>query len=184
MNAHVSRSLPEKLKPLSELAFDLRWTGSQTASHIWKRLDPEMWERIRNPVTLLMNVHDDRLQQAAGDEELLAGLKHLLERAARQDSQPTWFEAQHGGDGVPSVAYFSMEFGLSEALPIYSGGLSMLAGDHLKSSSSQGVPLTGIGLLYQQGYFRQFIAEYGSQVALHPYNEPGSLPVRPVHGAL
>lgn len=182
MNPHVSRSLPEKLKPLSELAFDLRWTGSQTASHIWKRLDPEMWERTRNPVTLLKNVHDDRLQEAAGDEELLTGLKHLLERAARHDSQPTWFEAQHGSDGVPSVAYFSMEFGLSEALPIYSGGLGMLAGDHLKSSSSQGVPLTGIGLLYQQGYFRQFIAEDGSQVALHPYNEPGSLPVRPVHG--
>jgi starch phosphorylase len=141
-----------------------------------------MWERTRNPVTLLMNVHDDRLQEAACDEELLAGLKRLLERAARHDSQPTWFETQHDGDAVPSVAYFSMEFGLSEALPIYSGGLGMLAGDHLKSSSSQGVPLTGIGLLYQQGYFRQFIAEDGSQVALHPYNEPGSLPVRPVRG--
>ena len=182
MNLHINRVLPDPLQPLADFAFDLRWSGSQSASHIWQRLDPEMWARTRNPVTLLMNVHDDTLQEAATDEKLIADLTRLVERAARHEKQPTWFEAQHGADGMSAVAYFSMEFGLSEALPIYSGGLGMLAGDHLKSSSSQGVPLTGIGLLYQQGYFRQFIAEDGSQVVLHPYNEPGSLPVRPVHG--
>ena len=93
-----------------------------------------------------------------------------------------WREASAGDDPQPVIAYFSMEFGLSEALPIYSGGLGMLAGDHLKSASSQGVPVVGIGLLYQQGYFRQVIAEDGSQIAVHPYNEPGSLPITPVEG--
>ncbi len=182
MSFHISRSLPEKLKPLADLAFDLRWTGSQTASRIWHRLDPDMWERTRNPVALLMNVHDDRLQEAACDAELLGGLQLWLERVARHDSEPAWFELRHGREAMGPVAYFSMEFGLSEALPIYSGGLGMLAGDHLKSASSQGLPLTGIGLLYQQGYFRQFITEDGTQEVLHPYNEPSSLPVRPVYG--
>lgn len=180
MNRRLTRPLPEKLKPLAELAMDLRWTGSQTAVGLWRRLDAEMWERTHNPVTILMNVHEDRLAEAAQDEELLAGLEAWLERLARHEATPTWFDTTFAGEARPMIAYFSMEFGLSEALPIYSGGLGMLAGDHLKSASSQGLPLAGIGLLYQQGYFRQVIGDEGSQIVVQPFNEPGSLPVSPV----
>jgi len=182
MPSRLSRLLPDPLKPLADLAFDLRWTGSQTAARLWERLDPEMWERTHNPVTILMNAPEERLAEAAQDEELQGELNLWLERVARHESEPTWFDSRAAGELPPSVAYFSMEFGLSEALPIYSGGLGILAGDHLKSASSQGVPLTGVGLLYQQGYFRQVITDDGSQVAMHPYNEPGSLPVTPAQG--
>lgn len=182
MIQRISRLLPESLRPLAELAFDLRWTGSQTVCRIWQRLDPEMWERTRNPVTILMNVHEERLREAASDSKLLGELQAWLQRLGHHESEPTWFDSNTSKDFRPAVAYFSMEFGLSEALPIYSGGLGMLAGDHLKSASSQGIPLVGIGLLYQQGYFRQVISEDGSQVTVHPYNEPGSLPIRPAEG--
>jgi starch phosphorylase len=126
-----------------------------------------------------MNADEERVEEAARDEELQDELRLWLERMARHEGEPTWFDTL-AAETRPSVAYFSMEFGLSEALPIYSGGLGILAGDHLKSASSQGVPLTGVGLLYQQGYFRQVITDEGAQVAVHPYNEPGSLPVTPV----
>lgn len=183
MNNHFSRPMPGPLEPLLDLAMDLRWTGSQTATRVWQRIDPETWERTRNPMTLLMNARQEQLEDAARDEALLEDLQSWLSRVAHHDSEPTWFDAQISGlDHLPSIAYFSMEFGLSEALPIYSGGLGMLAGDHLKSASSLGVPLTGIGLLYQQGYFHQLIDDDGAQVCVYPYNEPGSLPVRPVDG--
>jgi starch phosphorylase len=183
MLARLTRLLPDELKPLAELAFDLRWTGSQTANRLWQRLDPEIWDRTRNPVAILLSAHEERLREACRDEELLAEMRHWLERLARHEAEPTWLESVVAeGEPPPRVAYFSMEFGLSEALPIYSGGLGMLAGDHLKSASSQGVPLTGIGLLYQQGYFRQVIDEDGNQVPVSPFNEPGSLPITPVQG--
>jgi len=183
MLTRLTRLLPDELKPLAALAFDLRWTGSQTANRLWQRLDPEIWARTRNPVAILLGAHEERLREACRDEELLAELRGWLERLARHEAEPTWFaSAVPEEERQVGVVYFSMEFGLSEALPIYSGGLGILAGDHLKSCSSQGVPLTGIGLLYQQGYFRQVIDADGNQVPVSPYNEPGSLPITPVQG--
>lgn len=177
------RTLPDALKPLAELAFDFRWSGSQTAARIWSWLDAEMWERTRNPVTILLNVRQERLDEAARDQSFLADLAHWLERAERSATEVGWFTQEHGtGWDAATIAYFSMEFGLSEALPIYSGGLGMLAGDHLKSASALGVPLVGIGLMYQQGYFRQSIGGDGVQHEVFPFNEPGSLPVTPVKG--
>lgn len=183
MNHRLTRILPDKLRPLAELAMDLRWTGSQTATRLWQRLDAETWERTRNPVTVLLNVDESRLEEAAHDERLLADLEQWIERQRRHDASPTWFDSRGGIAPKPKIAYFSMEFGLCEALPIYSGGLGVLAGDHLKSASSLGVPLVGVGLLFQQGYFRQMIADDGSQIAVFPYNEPGSLPVSPTEEA-
>lgn len=178
-----ARTLPEPLQALASLAFDFRWSGSQTAARLWSWLDAEMWERTRNPVTILLNVRQERLDEAAQDSAFLADLKHWLERVERRARETAWFQRDVSADWTPaSIAYFSMEFGLSEALPIYSGGLGMLAGDHLKSASALGVPLVGIGLLYQQGYFRQSIGGDGVQGEVFPFNEPGSLPVTPVKG--
>ena len=179
----LGRVLPDALQPLASLAFDFRWSGSETAARVWSWLDAEMWERTRNPVTILLNVRQERLDEAARDEGFLTNLRHWVERAERAASEKGWFAGTLGdGWGAASIAYFSMEFGLSEALPIYSGGLGMLAGDHLKSASALGVPLVGIGLLYQQGYFRQTIGGDGVQREVFPFNEPGSMPVSPVKG--
>jgi starch phosphorylase len=179
----INRPLPDALQPLASLAFDFRWSGSQTAARVWSWLDAEMWERTRNPVTILLNVRQERLDEAARDAGFLADLQHWIARAERSAKEPSWFSAAIPGEWSPaSIAYFSMEFGLSEALPIYSGGLGMLAGDHLKSASALGVPLVGIGLLYQQGYFRQSIGGDGVQREVFPFNEPGSMPVKPIKG--
>ena len=179
----LGRVLPDVLQPLAPLAFDFRWSGSQTAARVWSWLDAEMWERTHNPVTILLNVRQERLDEAARDEGFLGNLRHWVERAERAATEKGWFAETLGeGWGPASIAYFSMEFGLSEALPIYSGGLGMLAGDHLKSASALGVPLVGIGLLYQQGYFRQTIGGDGVQREVFPFNEPGSLPVSPLKG--
>ena len=179
----LGRVLPDALQPLASLAFDFRWSGSQTAARVWSWLDTEMWERTRNPVTILLNVRQERLDEAARDEGFLTNLRHWVERAERAALEKGWFADTLGDSwGSASIAYFSMEFGLSEALPIYSGGLGMLAGDHLKSASALGVPLVGIGLLYQQGYFRQTIGGDGVQREVFPFNEPGSMPVSPVKG--
>jgi starch phosphorylase len=158
---------------------DLRLSASKTLAHIWRRIDPEAWDRTNNPWMVLQQAHSDRLEELAADEELQAELADWLSRHERLQDDAGWFPTQHGKDALKGVAYFSMEFGLSEALPIYSGGLGILAGDHLKSASDLNVPVIGVGLLYQQGYFRQVIAAEGSQVEAFPFNDPGSLPVTP-----
>ena len=149
------------------------------ASRIWERLDPDTWERTKNPSMILLNASRARLEAAAKDDELKGQLHNWLERRARYMQSPGWFVESHPDSVLKSVAYFSMEFGLSEALPIYSGGLGMLAGDHLKSASDLGVPVVGVGLLYQQGYFRQVVEDNGLQLEAFPYNDPGSLPISP-----
>ncbi|MCW8129797.1 MAG: alpha-glucan family phosphorylase [Planctomycetota bacterium] len=176
------RELPQGLEGLVDLATDLRWTGSLLAQRIWKKLDPEAWERCNNPYTILMNVHQERLEEAARDRDLNDQLAQRMARRKNYLERKGWYGERFGHEPLKGVAYFSMEFGLSEALPIYSGGLGILAGDHLKSASDLGVPVIGIGLLYQQGYYRQVIGEDGQQHEAFPYNDPGSLPIRPVRG--
>jgi len=175
MLPHFDLDLPVGLEGLAELALDLRWTVRQTTDKIWELLDAEAWEKTKNPYLILQNVSSARLQEAARDEELTREISSWQERRSRflEKTSPG------GVDGQYSVAYFSMEFGISEALPIYSGGLGMLAGDHLKTASDLAVPITGIGLLYQQGYFRQLLAPDGSQVEAFPYNDPETMPLIP-----
>src|SRR5262249_41330622 len=175
----TARRLPESLQRLGPLAFDLRLTGSKTLARIWRRLDAETWDRTNDPHLVLLHAHQDRLDAAAADPELLAELDRWYARQARLEASAAWYRALDGSDGLTGIAYFSMEFGLGEALPIYSGGLGLLAGDHLKSASDLGVPVIGIGLLYQQGYFRQGLSADGTQVESFPYNDPSSLPVQP-----
>ncbi len=175
MLPHSDLDLPAGLEGLAELALDLRWTVRQTTDKIWELLDAEAWEKTKNPYLILQNVSSARLQEAARDEELVREISSWQERRSGFLEKPV----PAGVDGQSSVAYFSMEFGLSEALPIYSGGLGMLAGDHLKTASDLAVPITGIGLLYQQGYFRQLLAPDGSQVEAFPYNDPDNMPLIP-----
>ena len=179
MSAVFQRTLPEGLEGLLELALDLRWNKRMIYDQIWEQLDPETWERTHNPYLILQNIPQERLEEAAKDEELRQGLNLWLKRRKWSLEEQNWFEEKGYSSSIGSIAYFSMEFGLSEALPIYSGGLGILAGDFLKTASDMGVPVIGIGLLYQQGYFRQILAQDSSQIEAFPYNDPVSLPVFP-----
>jgi starch phosphorylase len=179
----VSRSLPAALEALVGLSLDLRWTWSHATDHIWMALDALAWERTANPWLILQTVPQRRLEELAADRDFAAEVARL--EAARREylEQPSWCARTLPDARRCTVAYFSMEYGLSEALPIYSGGLGVLAGDHLKTASDLGLPLVGIGLLYQQGYFRQVIDKDGRQLELQPQNVPSDLPVAPVLAA-
>lgn len=165
---------------LAELALDLRWSWNHAADELWQELDPALWEQTHNPWLILQTVPGDHLQRQLASPGFREKLDALIKEKAESDSAPPWFQQNHAGSSLGTVAYFSMEFMLSEALPIYVGGLGNVAGDQLKSASDLGVPVIGVGLLYQQGYFRQIIDDNGDQQAYYPYNDPGQLPIRPL----
>jgi starch phosphorylase len=166
--------------PLAELALDMRSSWNHEGDEVWRRLDPQLWELTQNPWVVLQTVSREKLEGALGDPAFSQEVAALVEARRRTSGTRAWFQRQHPQAPLTSVAYFSMEFMLSEALPIYSGGLGNVAGDQLKAASDLGVPVVGVGLLYQQGYFRQVIDNDGAQQALFPYNDPGQLPVTPV----
>jgi starch phosphorylase len=165
---------------LTDLALDLRWSFNHSADQLWGQLDPELWEMTHNPWVLLQTVSRENLQTVTSDPSFQKLLADLHREKTLAEASEAWFQKAHPRSGVSTVAYFSMEFMLSEALPIYSGGLGNVAGDQLKAASNLGVPVVGIGLLYQQGYFRQEIDAQGHQQALYPFNDPGQLPIRPM----
>jgi starch phosphorylase len=170
----------EGFDSLAELALDLRWSWNHCADEVWRQLDPALWEFTQNPWVVLQTVAKDKLQRVLADPAFRKNIDDLL-RAKRQAAEtPAWFQKNHSQSPLKCVAYFSMEYMLSEALPIYSGGLGNVAGDQLKAASDLGVPVAGVGLLYQQGYFRQVIDKDGAQQALYPYNDPGQLPITPL----
>jgi starch phosphorylase len=158
---------------------DLRWSWSHATDSIWERIDPELWNLTRNPWLILQSVSTRRLKFLARERAFRKQVDAALKQHRKALEAPCWFSDTHGASTL-TVAYFSMEFGLSEALPIYSGGLGILAGDFLKTASDLGVPIVGIGLLYQQGYFRQVVDAEGTQMEFYPYNDPGQLPILPV----
>jgi starch phosphorylase len=168
------------LDSLVELALDLRWSWNHRADGIWRQLDPALWEQTQNAWVVLQTVSQDRLQQLLADSEFRRKLDRLMESRREAAEAPAWFQRKYPQPSLSGVAYFSMEFMLSEALPIYSGGLGNVAGDQLKAANDLGLPVVGVGLLYQQGYFRQVIDEDGAQQALFPFNEPGQLPISPL----
>jgi len=170
----------EGFDSLAELALDMRWSWNHATDRIWRTLDPTLWELTQNPWVVLQTVSRDQLERVLADPAFRKNIDDLLQ-AKRQASQaPAWFQQKHPEARLTCVAYFSMEFMLSEALPIYSGGLGNVAGDQLKAASDLGVPVVGVGLLYQQGYFRQVIDKDGAQQALYPFNDPGQLPIVPL----
>jgi glycogen phosphorylase len=169
--------LMEKSKQLThhllrELALNVRWTWDRGADILWRRLEPELWDRTHNPWVVLETVSQEKLNHLLEDPKIQELAHSLVEEVNRRNTSASWFHEHHKNSPLHCIAYFSMEFMLSEALPIYSGGLGNVAGDHLKAASDLGIPIVGIGLLYQQGYFRQIIDKDGTQLALYPYNDP------------
>ena len=180
-------SKTQALDALTRLALDLSWSWDHSADEIWKRLDPELWELTANPWLILQSMSPRKLDalklEFLTDAPFRQRIEQLLTRLNEKNAAPTWFQTAHPSSPLRTVAYFSMEYMLSEALPIYSGGLGNVAGDQLKAASDLGVPVVAIGLLYQQGYFRQELDAHGDQQVLYPVNEPGQLPIRRVRTA-
>ena len=175
----VVPSLPKPLERLRELAYNVRWAWDHDVIELFRHLDGDLWEASgHNPVRMLGSIDQSVLETAAGDDAFLAHLERVgWEHDTYQLSESTWFRRLHGKVESPEVAYFSAEFGLTECLSIFAGGLGILAGDHLKSASDLGVPLVGVGLLYQQGYFRQYLNQSGWQQEDYEDNDFHNLPL-------
>ena len=170
----------EGFDSLAELALDMRWSWNHATDKVWSQLDPELWEITQNPWVVLQTVSRERIERMLSDAVFRKNVDGLIETSRQALRAPAWFQQNHSQGSLTCAAYFSLEFMLSEALPIYSGGLGNVAGDQLKANSDLGVPVVGVGLLYQQGYFRQEIDKDGAQQALYPYNDPGQLPITPL----
>ncbi|MFC0675733.1 alpha-glucan family phosphorylase [Brachybacterium hainanense] len=184
MTVEVTSALPAALEPLRTLAMNLRWTWRRQSEDLFRTLDPEAFSRSgESPVAMLPMVSATRLAEASRDESFLARMRAELGDLETYLGSGRWFQRTvPTGGPVPAVAYFSMEFGITPTLPIYSGGLGILAGDHLKSASDLGVPLVAVGLLYQYGYFSQSLDRDGWQQETYRLNDPAKLPVEPVRG--
>lgn len=173
--------LPEALRPLGDLAANLRWSWHDRTREMFRAIDPILWDEVdHDPVALLSRVDRERLATLADDQKFVRNLTMLAEDLQHYMDSPRWFQ-RHTDELVHTpagIAYFSAEFGVSEVLPVYSGGLGILAGDHLKSASDLGVPLMGVGLLYRHGYFRQYFDASGWQQERYPTLDNNELPVR------
>lgn len=175
---------PEKLKHLNDLAYNLWFSWNPDALRLFERLDPASWEEAgQNPVRMLCIVPQDKLEAASKNHHFLGELASVYDSFRLYMDETTWFEKQYGKRNSPTIAYFSCEFGLHECLAVYSGGLGILAGDYMKSASDMGLPAVGVGLLYQQGYARQYLNAEGVQQELYPENDWYSMPVELVKNA-
>jgi starch phosphorylase len=173
----------EGFDSLAALALDLRSSWNHATDQVWRQLDPVLWEITHNPWGVLQTVSREKLERDLADPAFRKVVDDLVRDRRDAAEAPAWFQQTYPQSQLGCVAYFSMEFMLSEALPIYSGGLGNVAGDQLKAASDLGVPVIGVGLLYQQGYFHQVIGKDGAQQALFPYNDPGQLPITPLRQA-
>ncbi|MGY1642467.1 alpha-glucan family phosphorylase [Geodermatophilus sp. SYSU D00703] len=174
----VRASLPAELMPLSQLVTNLRWSWHPETRDLFEALDPQLWQTCKgDPVKVLGEVSAERLATLARDRRFLRRLQDVVDDLEDYLSGPHWYQTL--GDGAPAtIAYFSAEFGITEVLPQYSGGLGILAGDHLKAASDLGVPLVGVGLLYRAGYFEQSLSPDGWQLEHYPSLDPHGLPVK------
>ena len=179
---HLLSTDVEGFNSLAELALDMRSSWNHATDQVWRQLDPVLWELTHNP-WVLQTVSRAKLQGVLADPAFRKNVDDLVQARRDAATAPAWFQQTYPQSPLNCVAYFSMEFMLSEALPIYSGGLGNVAGDQLKAAGDLGVPVIGVGLLYQQGYFRQVIDQNGAQQALYPYNDPGQLPIMPLRTA-
>ena len=170
----------EGAEELAEMALDLRNCWDHRTDRLWSRLEPELWALTHNPWVVLQTASGTKLKRLLTDPAYRKDLHELLADRKRRESELPWFERTHANSGLKSVAYFSMEFGLSEALPIYSGGLGNVAGDQLKAASDLGVPLIAVGLAIPSRLFSPGHPGGRNQHALYPYNDPGQMPMTPV----
>lgn len=181
---NVSPSLPDELQCALEIAYNMRWCWNHDTTDLFRRLDRNLWEQVdMNPVKLLGRLGRDRIDQILRDDALLAHLDRVYKSLKDYMADKNiWYSPELAKCEGFLAAYFSLEFGLNETLPVYSGGLGMLAGDHLKAASDLGVPLVGMGLLYQEGYFRQYLNADGWQQEAYVDNDFYTMPVKPVIG--
>ena len=176
---NVVPAIPEPLKGLSELASNLHWTWDRDTQSLFRTLDPELWQQCgRDPLRLLAAITATGWARLAADPEIVAAVDSAVARLSEAVQAPRWFQAR-AGSPLEAIAYFSPEFGLSETLPQYSGGLGVLAGDHLKAASDLGLPLVAVGLLYAEGYFRQRLNADGVQEERYPPLDPHGLALQP-----
>ncbi|MDP9435352.1 MAG: alpha-glucan family phosphorylase [Actinomycetota bacterium] len=176
----VRLALPAPLAPLSELVMNLRWSWHHPSLDLFASVDPQVWQAVdKDPVRLLGEVAPQRLAQLSRDEEFLGRLQAAHDDLQRYLTEPKWYQGLSGSQEgtAASIAYFSPEFGVTESLPQYSGGLGILAGDHLKAASDLGVPILGVGLLYRAGYFKQSLNAEGWQQERYPPLDPHGLPL-------
>ncbi|AFZ65985.1 alpha-glucan family phosphorylase [Deinococcus peraridilitoris] len=175
----VLPKLPAELRRLEELAYNLYWSWTPHAQALYQDLDPALWERFNhNPLRVLLEVAQSRLDELARDSRYLARVRRVLaDFDAYLQAPTTW--AKHNAAELGQIAYFSMEYGFYESLPIYSGGLGILAGDHCKSASDLGLPFAAVGLLFHQGYFRQMINKDGWQEEAYDELDLTTLPIKP-----
>ncbi|MCZ9883652.1 alpha-glucan family phosphorylase, partial [Arthrobacter sp. B2a2-09] len=173
----VRTVLPEAIAPLARLAKNLRWSWHLPTRELFSALNPEAWEQSKHdPMTFLGLVSREELHELAEDAGVVEGVQHAAADLDRYLSEPRWYQGL-GPDAPACIAYFSPEFGITEVLPQYSGGLGILAGDHLKAASDLGVPLIGVGLLYQAGYFKQSLSRDAWQQETYPVLDPDGLPL-------
>jgi starch phosphorylase len=174
----VLPALPESLKDVEVIAKNMFWSWNPEFVELFKRVDGNLWSVcLHNPVKVLGNISQAKLNELAENQGFLAQLQNAAEKLQSYLDRPTWYEKVCSKSTEPIIAYFSAEFGIHECLPIYAGGLGILAGDHLKSASDLGVPLVGVGLLYQKGYFRQYLNVDGWQNEKYIENDFYSMPI-------
>jgi starch phosphorylase len=180
---NVTPSLPKNLEPLRDLAYNLHWTWNQETFELFRRLERELWETTNhNPVMMLGKINQERLIEVSNDDGFVSHMNRAHGMLKTYLKQTTWYQKNYKGNDKPYIAYFSAEFGLTECLQTYSGGLGILAGDHLKSASELGLPLIGIGLLYKEGYFQQYLTSDGWQQERYELNDFYNLPMSLEHG--
>ena len=173
----VRTVLPESLDAVAALAANLRWSWHEPTRRLFARIDPTLWEQLdHDPIAVLGAVDSARLEELAADAGFIADAEALRDDLTAYLEQPRWYQSLD--DAPARIAYFSPEFGIAAAIPQYSGGLGILAGDHLKSASDLGVPLLGVGLFYRAGYFRQAIDRDGWQKETYPLIDPDGLPMQ------
>lgn len=178
----VTPQLPDRIKKLATVAGNLWWTWNTDFLKLFKQIDGDLWETVgKNPVKFLRLVSQDRLESAAKDSNFLRDYDRIVENFEDyMNSKNTWFKKNYPDNSNDLIAYFSAEYGLDQILSIYSGGLGVLSGDHLKSASDLGIPLVAVGLLYKNGFFHQKINGYGQQQEEYKQNDVDSLPIHPV----
>ena len=165
-------ALPDRLKPLLKIAYNIWWTWSTEAVELFRRIDREKWrETGHNPIALLGSLDQKTLRELEESESFLEHLNYVYKNLTEYMSEKTWYDSHAAEEENFRIAYFSAEFGLHESLPMYSGGLGILAGDHLKSASELGLPLVGMGIAYTEGYFNQVLNEDGWQFERYPVND-------------
>jgi starch phosphorylase len=170
----------EGVDALVKLALDICWSWNHSTDEIWEQLDSALWEMTHNPWIILQTVSREQLELKLNDPQFRQKVDKILHDNEDAKKSTTWFQKNHSNSPLSCVAYFSMEYMLTQGLPIYSGGLGNVAGDQLKAANDMGVPIVAVGLLYQQGYFRQVIGEDGNQMEFYPYNDPSQLPITPL----